>query len=187
MDMRENELVFCRTSDHLLSLQGVRYETTLQWRIFISADLASTFGLEPTSRKVSHLVTTQATSMFERRRTKSVLRHSHASSLPSPHYRRHLQQRFVAIHRAEEFFLRSRYGCEVLRWACLSVCLSARISKTTCPNFTKFYAYASGNSGVISSCHIHPHFPPWCGASFKKYLWMWHHFLSKIVIVRTFS
>jgi len=46
-----------------------------------------------------------------------------------------------------------------------------------------------GDSGVISS---HPNtisavFPPWCGASSAKRLLLWHHFLSKIVIIRTFS
>jgi len=48
-------------------------------------------------------------------------------------------------------------GCEVLRWAYLYVCLSTRVSKTTCPSFTKFsvrvYSVAltrsySHNSGI---------------------------------------
>ena len=41
------------------------------------------------------------------------------------------------------FITRSRDGCKVLRLACLHVCLSARISKTTFPNFLYIFPVAA--------------------------------------------
>jgi len=46
--------------------------------------------------------------------------------------------------------------------------------------------YTSGDSYVISSNRIYAScFPPW--GKLCKCLLLWHHFISKIVIIRTFS
>ena len=44
----------------------------------------------------------------------------------------------AANKRISVLFCSPRYGCEVLRSACLSVCLSARISQIRSPNFQVF-------------------------------------------------
>jgi len=74
--------------------------------------------------------------------------------LKASHFQRHYAWH-VADSQCNEFSLSSVGGYEVLRWACLYVCtyvvwlyvyfvclsVRLRISKTTCPNFTKFSVY----------------------------------------------
>jgi len=55
----------------------------------------------------------------------------------------------ISLHK---YFAAGR-GCKVLRWACLSVCLSEHlhVSKTTCPNFTRFSVHVTCGCGSAYS------------------------------------